>query len=377
VPNPYALPAAPVFRTVLRPTLAIVAVVGAVAAAQANQINTGDANGAYHGTFCPAVEQQLGRAKFDHKCTPSTGTLDNMKRVAADPRQLGYGQLDVFALEAPALGAAKTFTQVRVDDVRECVFAVTRNREVTNWGEVAANAAKLRFIVGPKESGAAGTLRFLQKLDADGVAKARSTVNASDSDEAIDLALSADDTIALIVQFPDPDNARFKKIQDGGGHIVPVIDRTILRQQLDGQKVYFAQETQVANAKWLKGGQKVITACTPLVLFTGAADKVTGDKPRQDQKDMIATLQALKTDVLMPQENMLTKLWKKTRELSGSSVEKMIVLSEQAREKAKPMIGKAMEATKPALDKAKELGGQAMDKAKDATKDLMDKVPKQ
>jgi hypothetical protein len=359
--------------------LGAIALLGASVPVAANQINTGDANGAYHSTFCPAVETQLGRAKFEHKCTTSAGTLDNMKRVAADPRQLGFGQLDVFALEAAALGGAQTFQRVRMDDVRECVFAVTKNRAVTNWGEVAANAGQLRFIVGPKDSGSAGTLKFLQKIDPDGVAKAKTTVNASDADEAIDLALSADDTIGLIVQFPDPDNARFKKIQDGGGHIVPVIDRAILRQQLDGQKVYYAQETQVANAKWLKGGQKVITACTPLVLFTGTSDKVSGEKARQDQKDMVATLQALKPEVLMPQESVLTRIWKKTRELSGTSVEKMIVLSEQAREKAKPMLDKAMDATKPAMDKAKELGGQAMDKAKDAAKDLMEpgKAPKQ
>jgi TRAP-type uncharacterized transport system substrate-binding protein len=368
-------------RPRLRPVLTfwLTGAVGVAAAVSdaslANQINTGDIAGAYHLTFCPAVEGQLSRAKFDHKCTPSTGTLDNMKRVAADPRQLGYGQLDVFALEAPGLGGAQTFSRVRVDDVRECVFAVTRNREITNWGDITGNAAKLRFIVGPKDSGAAGTLKYLQKIDAEGIAKIRATVNASDPDEAIDLALSADDTVALLVQFPDPDNARFKKIHDSGGHIVPVIDRAILRQQLDGQKIYFAQETQVSNAKWLKAGQTVVTACTPLVLFSGTTDKVSGDKPRQDHKDMVATLQALKTDVLMPQQSLLTRVWKKTRELSGSSVEKLVVLSEQAREQAKPIMGKAIEATKPALDKAKELGEQAIGRAKDAAKGMTE--PKQ
>jgi hypothetical protein len=339
--------------------------------AAANQINTGDATGAYHATFCPEIETQLGRAKFDHKCTTSSGTLENMKRVAADPRQLGYGQLDVMALEAEALGGAKTFSRVRMDDVRECVFAVTRNREITNWGDIAANASKLRFIVGPKDSGAAGTFRYLQKIDADGIGKGATVINASDTNEALDLALSADNTVAVFVQFPDPDNARFKKIQDGGGHIVAVLDRAILRQQLDGQKVYFAQETQVANVKWLKGGQKVVTACTPLVLFTGAADKVSGDKARQDHKDMIATIAALKPEALMPKESVWVRAWKKTRELSGSSVEKMVVLTEQAREKAKPILGKAVEATKPALDKAKELGGQAIDKAKKATEEII------
>ncbi len=335
--------------------VATIALIAPAGGAAANQINTGAETGAYHTTFCPALEAQLARSKFEHKCTTSDGTADNMSRVAADPRQIGYGQLDIFALEAPALGGAKTFTRLRGDDVRECVFAVTRNREVTNYGDIAVNAARLRFILPPKTSGSAGTFRFLQQIDTDGVAKAKSVVNAADTDEAIKLALSADDTVAFFVQFPDPDNALFKAIQDQDGHIVPVLDRVILRQQLDGQKIYFAQETQVGNAKWMKSGQKVVTACTPLVLFTGTPERVTSDKARQDHKDMIATVQALKVDVLVPREGLFSKVWRRTRELTGSSVEKLVQLSETAREKAKPM-----------MEKAKEMGAEAMEKAKEA-----------
>jgi hypothetical protein len=342
-------------KHLLPPTLAVAALLGLPGLAAAQQINTGADNGAYHATFCPPLEKQLSRSKFDYKCTPSDGTADNLSRVAADPRHIGYGQLDVFALEAPALGGAKTFTRLRTDDVRECVFAVTRNRELTTYGDLAVNAGRLRFVLPPKTSGSAGTFRFLQQVDTDGLAKAKAVVNAADSDEAIKLALAADDTVALFVQFPDPDNPRFKNIQEQGGHIVPVIDRAILRQQVDGQKIYFAQETQVANAKWMKGTQKVVTACTPLVLFTGTPERVTSDKARQDHKDMIATVQALKVDALVPREGTWSRLWRKTRELTGQSVEKLMVLSETAREKAKPM-----------MEKAKELGGEALEKAKEA-----------
>ncbi len=327
----------------------------------ANQINTGGVTGAYHTTFCPALETQLSRSKFEHKCSPSDGTADNLSRVAADPRQIGYGQLDVYALEAPALGGAKSFTRLRVDDTRECLFAITRNKDVTSYGDIAVNAGRLRFILPPKTSGSAGTFRYLQQIDSDGIGKAKTVTHAIDPDDAIRLALSADDTVALFVQFPDPDNPRFKAIADQGGHIVPVIDRAILRQQLDGQKVYFAQETQVANAKWIKSGQKVVTACTPLVLFTGAPEKVTSDKARADHKDMIATIQALKVDALMPGEGMLAKIWKRTRELSGQSVEKLVQMSDSAREKAGPM-----------MEKAKELGGVAVEKAKEAAKGVID-----
>ncbi len=339
--------------------------------ATANQINTGGAEGAYHTTFCPALESQLAKSKFEHKCTTSEGTFDNMSRIAADPRQIGYGQLDIFALEAPALGGAKTFTRLRGDDVRECVFAVTRNREITNYGDIAVNAPRLRFIMPPKTSGSAGTFRFLQQADTDGVAKAKSVENATNTDEAIKLALSADDTVTFFVQFPDPDNARFKSIQEQGGHIVPVLDRLILRQQVDGQKVYFAQETQVLNAKWMKSGQKVVTACTPLVLFTGTPDRVTSDKARQDHKDMIATVQALKVDALMPREGLFSKVWRRTRELTGQSVEKLVQMSETAREKAQPMMERAKELGGEAMEKARE----AAEKAKEAAKKAMEPAP--
>ena len=339
--------------------------------AAANQINTGGAEGAYHTTFCPALEAQLSKSKFEYKCTPSEGTADNMSRVAADPRHIGYGQLDVFALEAQALGGAATFTKLRNDDVRECVFAVTRNREITNYGDVAVNAPRLRFILPPKTSGSAGTFRFLQQADSDGLAKAKSVDNVASADEAIKLALAADDAVAFFVQFPDPENARFKTIQEQGGHIVPVLDRAILRQQVDGQKVYFAQETQVLNANWMKSGQTVVTACTPLVLFTGTPDRMTSEKVRQDHKDMIATVQALKVDALLPHEGLFSRVWRRTRELSGQSVDKLVQMSETAREKAQPIMERAKELGGEAVEKARE----AAEKAKEAAKKAMESTP--
>ena len=75
---------------------------GPAMATQANtgQINTGEAGGAYHASFCPALAAQLQLAQFDYRCATSSGTRENMDRVLADPRQLGYGQLDAFVLES-------------------------------------------------------------------------------------------------------------------------------------------------------------------------------------------------------------------------------------------------------------------------------------
>ena len=91
------------------------------------QINTGGVSGAYHSQFCPALSRELKLAQLDYACTPSAGTRENIERVLANPRQIGYGQLDVYALETRNLKAETALTVVRQDDVRECVFAVSRN----------------------------------------------------------------------------------------------------------------------------------------------------------------------------------------------------------------------------------------------------------
>ena len=187
--------------------------------------------------------------------------------------------------------------------------------------------------------------------------------------------------MSLFVPFPDPDNPRITLINDQGGHIVPILDRNVLRQQIGGEKIYFPQETEVTNATWLKSSKSVVTACTPMVIFTGSVDKVTGDKEKQDHKDLIATVKAMDQAVLLPQESLFGRIWRRTKEMSAQSAEQLVSLSETAREQAKPMLdkareatGKAMEAAGPTLEKAKEMGSQAYERAKQEVKELMDKA---
>ncbi len=373
-------------------TLALAAAVAGLGlSASASQINTGGASGAYHKSFCPALAAQLKVAQFDYRCTTSAGTRENMERVLADPRQLGYGQLDVFAFESRQLKAEAALTIARQDDVRECVFAVTRNKDISNYGELAANAGRLRFVLPPVNSGSAGTFQFLRSLDAEGLGKAKSVANSDSTEGAIREALSADDTVGVFVEFADPDNPHFELVGTLGGHIVPVIDRTILRQEVAGKKIYFAQETQVENAHWIKSGRKVVTACTPLVVFTGSPERVSGEQAKKDHADLIRTVSALTSGSLLPEESLFQKLLKRTKELSATSTEKVLEMTEQAREKAKPYTDKAMdaakeageqakqaaeraqEAAKPYYDKSKEAAQKAYDDAVKMAKELMDK----
>jgi hypothetical protein len=244
------------------------------------------------------------------------------------------------------------------------VFAVTRNKAITNYGQLAANAARLRFILPPADSGSAGTFQFLRSIDADGLGRAASVSHAASAGDAIREALSADDTVSLFVEFADPDSARFALVRELGGHLVPVIDRTILRQEAGTRKIYFAQETQIENAGWVSTGRKLVTACTPLVVFTGHPDRVQGEQARKDHEDLIRTVAALQPGSLLPQESLFQRLLKRTKELSGASTEKLLEMTEQAREAAKPYTDKAMEAAREASEQAKEAAGRAGEASK-------------
>lgn len=136
------------------PALAIVLLAPALIAlslggtpAGADRINTGAADGPYQKHFCGVLAQQLKLAQFDFACAPSAGTRETVERVLADPHQLGYAQLDAFAFLTKELKAEAAFTIVRHDDVRQCLYAVTRNPQLTNWGEVSANAQRLRVVL--------------------------------------------------------------------------------------------------------------------------------------------------------------------------------------------------------------------------------------
>ena len=306
--------------------------------ASAARINTGGNTGAYHTTFCPNLTKQLNLLGNPSECITSDGTGENLARVARNPEEIGYGQLDAFALEADRFGGTRAFEMIRSDDVRECVFAVTRNRNYTNYGEIAVNADRLRFILPPKTSGSAKTFDYLSKIDPDGLGQARNVIHATDTDEAIRMALSDENAVSFFVQFPDPSNERFRTIRELNGHLVPVIDSIILRQQIDDRTVYFAQETQISQLKWLNLGRRVVTVCTPMIVFTGATEQLTGNTPRSEHRQLVLNIRAMERKDLIPEESPIAQALAKTRQISARARYHFQELSLNARERARPFL---------------------------------------
>ena len=373
-----------------RLNVAVIAAAGLTLAisgvAQASKIHTGGARGAYNGDFCPPLAKQLTTAKFDYKCTLSRGSNDNIRRVTKNPIDIGFAQFDVFALNVAKQYPAQPFHVIRNDIARECLFMVTKNQDLLSFGDVAARADELHFILPPRGSGSASTFDYLRSIDPDGLGRALDVTHAESTDIALKKALSGDSrSVALFVQFPDPNNDRFKLIAKEKGLFIPVIDRNILRQTVDDQKIYFAQETDVSNGKFWKKGAKVTTACTPMVIFTGNPALMSDNDQKLDHKDLINTVNDIPAEKMLPKQGFFKKYWAKTRALSADAVDKMMTASEKAREKAAPMLEKAKDKARElgekaapmletAKEKAKELGEKAMDKARDlgdAAKDKM------
>ena len=358
----------------------------------AGQINTSAVSSAYHASFCPLLADRLRLARFDYRCEPSTGTRETISRVAANPRQLGYARLDVFAFESRRLDARHTLVVAREDDVRACVLAVTRNGQVTNWGELSAYAASLRFILPPADSGTAATFAYLQSIAPGGLAQAKTVLHAPSTEDAIRQALSADDTVSFVVLFPDPENRLLDLVHANKGHVVPVIDRAILRQQIGGKKIYYAHEIEIESPSWTKPARKAATACTPLIVFTGAPTLLAAEQARKDHEDLIRTVASFKPAELLPETSSFQRALERTRELSAAAAQRTLDLTEEARAKAKPLADKAVEkareagdqvrqsaeraseAAKPYVGKAKDAAQKAYEEAVRIGKELLDKA---
>ena len=97
-----------------------------------------------------------------------------------------------------------------------------KNKELLSFGDVAARADELHFVLPPQGSGSASTFDYLRRIDPDGLGRALDVTYAESTDIALKKALASDSkSVALFVQFPDPNNDRFKLIAKEKGLFHP------------------------------------------------------------------------------------------------------------------------------------------------------------
>lgn len=270
------------------PSLFIVGALGTTPAL-AQEIHAGSAAGSYTNDFCPQVEDKLKTAYFEHQCTTSQGTGDNIDKVLARPKSVGIGQFDVVAARM-----LKEPGKLAIADPGiglECLYAVTSDESIDR---LKGLSPRMPIALPPKKSGSTATFEFLQSLDP-GLATLRKITHYGSAQEAVEAVTLGKAALAFFVQFPNTKNPVFETINSAELTFVPVINRTILRHDVDGHKVYQPQKVVVTPVGLMgkltgKEDTRIDTTCTPVVLFSGSPETMPEGHDRSDQEEVMNLL---------------------------------------------------------------------------------------
>lgn len=289
-------------------TTLTLALLGGTAPLLAQQIHTGSDAGAYFNDICPAAVDVISSSPsqealdadgvlpggsplfFEHMCATSGGTVDNLAKVRANPRDLGVGQLDLVAQDSDGLFVVNT-------GVSECLYVVSNNEAIASASQLSA---RMPFGLPGEGSGSAAT--FLQHEPFSSLRR----VNHYDSAlDAINAVKSGDEAAAGFIQIPDTTNTVFEAAADL--HFAGVVNRSMLRQTVGDTRVYEGTPgVRVSPGSWTQifgagdEAQTVTTSCTPVVLFGQHPDTMSGID-QTDQQDLMAGLQrAAEANLLVP-----------------------------------------------------------------------------
>jgi hypothetical protein len=301
-------------------------------------INTGGPSGAYHGTFCPPLPPVLSNAYFQgYSCTPSAGTMENITRVLAQPTNIGFAQLDVFAREAAARPAEfERLSVIRTDIACEGLFLVTRNPDL-DFGRVLGLARRIQFVLPAQASGSTASFNYLRSIDPEGLGRVpdANITHVRDATEVIRrIANSTQGEVGFFVQFADPRNANIRLMVENNLRIVPVISREILRARVGDQAVYNAQTFTLTEGRAFGIGGRAVTAttaCTPVALFTGAPAAFADRNGQDDARELIQRLQQVNRNSMLPQDTTIQAILRNANRLSQTAVDQAVAGVEAAR----------------------------------------------
>lgn len=323
-------------RTLVLGGLAGIIALALVGGAKADdKIYTGGEKGSYYTSFGPLLKDVLAKQFFKYEVVASAGSVENIKKVVETPSAIGLVQSDVLAYQLtlqPDL--ADKITILRNDVANECVYAVTAAKNadrLQSWGDVISFGRRLKIVTGPIDSGSAGTLQYLRTIDESLKDIPFYTVDSIDS--AIDDVVKDKADIAVFVQFADTTNPRFKVINDNKLAFIPVIDRAMLRQQINKDTpVYAPQEVKVTGAgimHW-RGTNKITTACAPITYITGNPSLLPSGNAQTDLKDLIEKVQKVDVVQLRPKENWFKQVIESSVKATGGGLEALLQTAEKA-----------------------------------------------
>lgn len=267
-------------------------------------IMTGGAKGDYFLYFAPPVQKLLMRAWIDAPIRESKGTPDSMDFVLDHQTSYLIAQGNVYAEMAKDSKYAGKFKELTAAVGNEVVLAIvnqrTFERSKGSFTAIADHATAVRFALPPIGSGPRFTFEQLKRLDPNGLGKARNTDEFKSLDEAIEAVGRGEDDATLIVQFANPDNARFKRVNKLGLHFIGVVLSAMKALTLPSGAQAFSLCPDVdVGAK-----EPVSTACSPILALTGAAN---------DNADLDKVFANVSPADFTPVESGFAAFWKKAK----------------------------------------------------------------
>lgn len=286
--------------------------------ASAQNIYAGPQKGAYYGTLCPGLVDGLKPDGFQAKCLVTEGTLDNITKLLGDPDGLAMVQSDAFAnwsLDHKA--DAEKLVILRDDLASEGIYFVSK--DIGDFGDLVRIITRVHLVLPPKDSGPAQTFenmkrtlpRVFGKLDPSQVTYAASV------NEALQKALSEDNTVALLVQLPDPANPTFKTIVSKKGKFIPVVAQSLVDEKIDDRAIYSLETRPVKAAGMISKAIEVTTLSTPIMIISQKSEALKeGGNARTNHEDLMKAVKTLPRERLLPKKTagFFSRSWKATKD---------------------------------------------------------------
>ena len=275
---------------------------------------TGGEKGDYYRFFAPPVMDLLDKGWAQVPKAESPGTPASMDWVLTHQKSYFLAQGNVYAdlvTNDPKYTGKFKLLSANKGLGNEVLLAIindgTMRRSQGSWKAIAVHAKQVRIVTSSKESGPGRTLLWMMQKDPEHLGKG-SPVYMDSVDAAIEAVATGKADVALMVQFPNPENPRFKMIAEKKLNIIGIIDESFRSLEIPGGGPAFT----ICEDAAVGPNVTVTTVCTPVLVATGATN---------DNQDVAKDFAKVTAADFMPKDTGFAKFWKAVKVRGGDAWE--------------------------------------------------------
>lgn len=235
------------------------------AAADTLTITTGGSGGTYHNVLGNNLGNTLSEQGLAVELITSSGSVQNLERLAAGEADIGFAQADAFA----HWSRSRVGSDVQIIGTlgQECVFMATHEDGISRERDLGAQGVKV--AVGERGTGSAVTWQYMQSLNEN--YRAASTYFQGGVMALAQVKTRQMDAF-MWVTSPENRNHRFFEAVMASGSEMQLIDvdaRSLRGKLPNGEDVYTMQDVTISEG-WVRD-TKVRVPCTSVLVVANTA----------------------------------------------------------------------------------------------------------